>query len=195
MRAAICIAFAAFLRTGEFTYNTWNGSSHESLVSRGSIKFTCNAVTLTLPKSKTDPFAKGVQIPMPATNDPICPREALKSLISRFPTPSNAPLFACHNESNYKNGIFFTRVAFLNQLKDLLIKAGINPVGYNGHSFRKGAAQSAAAAGMPNEEIKILGRWKSDAINFIQVKKMFVDYRLRPALQSCLMPLDHSDHR
>ena len=82
IRAAIWVAFAAFLRMGEFTYNTWNGSSHECLVSWGSIKFSCNAVTLTLPKSKTDPFAKGVQIPMPATNDPIFPREALKSLIS-----------------------------------------------------------------------------------------------------------------
>jgi hypothetical protein len=59
--------------------------------------------------------------------------------------------------------MFFTRKWFLNSLRDLLIKAGINPVGYNGHSFRRGAAHSAAAAGMTDEEIKILRRWKSDA--------------------------------
>ena len=34
---------------------------------------------------------------------------------------------------------------------------------YNGHSFRRGAAHSAAAAGMSNDDIKTLGRWKSDA--------------------------------
>jgi hypothetical protein len=28
MRAAICTAFAGYLRTGEFTYNSWNATSH-----------------------------------------------------------------------------------------------------------------------------------------------------------------------
>ena len=59
--------------------------------------------------------------------------------------------------------MYFTRDWFLNSLRNLLIKANINPVGYNGHSFRRGAAHSAAAAGMSDEEIKTLGRWKSDS--------------------------------
>ena len=34
---------------------------------------------------------------------------------------------------------------------------------YTGHSFRRGAASSAAAAGYSDYEIQLLGRWRSDA--------------------------------
>ena len=34
---------------------------------------------------------------------------------------------------------------------------------YAGHSFRIGAAMTAAACGVPAEVIKTLGRWKSQA--------------------------------
>ena len=37
----------------------------------------------------------------------------------------------------------------------------MNPLGYNGHSFCKGTAHAAAA--MSSEDIKVLGRSKSDA--------------------------------
>ena len=45
MRAAICLAFAGFLRIGEFTHNTWNSSSDQNSVSRGSISFSTTTVT------------------------------------------------------------------------------------------------------------------------------------------------------
>jgi site-specific recombinase XerD len=48
-------------------------------------------------------------------------------------------------------------------LKDTLHRAGINPHRYSSHSFRAGAATSAAAAGLPEWLIKALGRWSSDA--------------------------------
>jgi hypothetical protein len=163
MRAAICVAFGGFLRTGEFTYSSWNASSHELFVSRGSIRFNKESVTLTLPRSKSDPFGKSVPISMPATNDRICPREALKLLFAHFPASRNAPLFCQNHPYGHQSGMYFTRDWFINSLRDLLIKAGINPVGYNGHSFRRGAAHSAAAAGMSDNEIKALGRWKSDS--------------------------------
>lgn len=163
MRAAICTAFAGFLRTGEFTYDKWDSASHNSKVSRGSVQFHKKSVVLTLPKSKTDPFGKGVPIPMPQTGDAICPREALKTLFTNFRAPAEAPLFCCNHELGYRNKMYFTRSWFLGQLRSLLLKAGINPEGFNGHSFRKGAAHSAAAAGMSGDEIKTLGRWKSDA--------------------------------
>ena len=73
IRAAMCIAFAGFLRTGEFTYEKWDTGSHIMMVSRRSIQFGKDSVTLTLPKSKTDVFGKGTPIPMPATGDAICP--------------------------------------------------------------------------------------------------------------------------
>ena len=100
---------------------------------------------------------------MPANGDSICPWEALKLLLVRFPAPKHAPLFCQNHQHGYLSGMYFTRDWFLDSLRGLLIKAGINPVGYNGHSFRRGAAHSAAAAGMSDEEIETLGRWKSDS--------------------------------
>ena len=101
MRAAICTAFAGFLRTGEFTYNLWNSSSHQTQVSRGALKFNKDSVTLTLLKSKTDPFGTGILIPMPATGDSTCPCGALKTLLAKYPAPANAPLFTCNNQFGY----------------------------------------------------------------------------------------------
>ena len=40
---------------------------------------------------------------------------------------------------------------------------GLDYSNYHGHSFRIGAATSAAAAGIPDHAIKMLGRWDSSA--------------------------------
>jgi hypothetical protein len=152
MRAAICIAFAGFLRTAEFTHQTWNRTSHQSSLSRSSVTFKDRSVTITLPKSKTDPFSKGVPISMPETNDSICPRKALKHLLSQFKAQADAPLFSCHSQFGYQHDMFFNRNWFLDQLRGLLIKARINPVGYNGHSFRRGAAHPSERDQLENND-------------------------------------------
>ena len=40
---------------------------------------------------------------------------------------------------------------------------------YSGHSFRRGAATSAREAGLSDDEIQFLGRWKSDSY------KLYID--------------------
>ena len=59
------------------------------------------------------------------------------------------------------NGQPLTRSAFVSNLKHLLVRLGFSPTSYSGHSFRIGAATSAAAAGIPDHLIKVLGRWSS----------------------------------
>ena len=55
-----------------------------------------------------------------------------------------------------------TRSLFISHLRVVLSRLGFNPYHYSGHSFRLGAATSAASAHIPDHLIKILGRWSSD---------------------------------
>ena len=147
------MAFAGFLRSGEFTWDTPN-----SALLRRHVVFNKDSVTLTLPSSKTDPFGRGVAIQLALSTSPLCPVSALRNLYSRFPRDQAQPLFS-------RTVGPFNRQYFVDKVRELLLRAGIATTGYSGHSLRKGAAVSAAAIGISREDIKLLGRWKSDAVD------------------------------
>ena len=72
-------------------------------------------------------------------------------------------------DAHYLPGAAFTRAHVVGSLRRLLFEAG-TPGNYSVHSFRRGAATSARAAGLPAEDIQLLGRWKSEAYKrYIQV--------------------------
>jgi len=155
IKAALCVAFAGFLRSGEFTWDTPN----TALLRRHATFNRDGSVTVTLPSSKTDPFKHGVAIELAASPaSPLCPVSALRRLYSRFPRDPSHPLFSRIIGS-------FNRQYLIDRVKELLLRAGISTTGFSGHSLRKGAAVSAAANGISREEIKLLGRWKSDAVD------------------------------
>ena len=56
-----------------------------------------------------------------------------------------------------------TRGRFVDKVREALDAAGINSKHYAGHSFRAGAATTAAQRGVPEATIKALGRWESAA--------------------------------
>lgn len=45
----------------------------------------------------------------------------------------------------------------------MLTQAGVDPSPFSGHSFRVGAATTAARVGIQDATIKMLGRWRSTA--------------------------------
>src|SRR5579859_4221235 len=157
LRAAFCTAFAAFLRMAEFTWSCWNDKSFLQHLSRGSVQFLGDKVILTLPASKSDPFRQGVAIPLCSSGDSTCPVTALRLLYRRYPLPATAPLFsqACGP---------FDRQWALRKVSQSLLFSGINPKGFSGHSFRRGAAISAVNAGIAKSDIMKMGRWKSDSV-------------------------------
>jgi hypothetical protein len=59
-------------------------------------------------------------------------------------------------------------------MHNLLLNAGISPFGYSGHSLRKGVAVTADLNGISRSNIKLLGRWKSNAVD------IYIDERRRP---------------
>jgi len=161
IRAALCTGFAAFLRSGEFTWDTWNPAvSSKRQLARKHIQFNRDgSATLTLPSSKTDPFAQGVKIHLAASpTSPLCPVTALHLLIMRYPTSPDSPLFS-------RTFGPFSKPFFIDKVREYLLRAGIPTRGFSGHSLRKGAAVSAIKKGISRDEIKHLGCWKSDAVD------------------------------
>ena len=115
-------------------------------------------VRLTLPTSKTDPFCKGVSILLAAQpNATTCPVTSLALLFAVDPQPPHTPLFA------EIDGSPLHCTSFIQSLKTDLQSCRFNASQYSGHSFRRGAASSAAAAGYSNYELQLLGCWRSDA--------------------------------
>ncbi|KAL7278212.1 hypothetical protein ACG7TL_008187 [Trametes sanguinea] len=170
-RAAITLAFAGFLRCGEFTVDKPTSYDPISHLSRGSVQFLPSAsapthLVLSLPSSKTDPFRKGVSILIAAAPDAVtCPINALCRLYQLHPQPHNAPLLPALDDIAAP----LTRPQFITQLKAHLTSLGLDSSNYSGHSFRRGAATSAAAVGYADHEIQQLGRWRSDAY------KLYID--------------------
>ena len=160
LHAAFCLAFAGFLRIGEFTYSKNDLSDPEFdrwHITRGSVTLHKDHMELSLPSSKTDPFRRGILLTIAAADDDACPVRSLRHLLERFPTDSlSAPLFFTSSRE------YFTRQFVIDTLRALLARLGIDGH-FSGHSFRRGAATWARIAGLSEEEIMLLGRWKSDS--------------------------------
>ena len=61
------------------------------------------------------------------------------------------------------SGVSVDRAYVAKAIKQLVSKAGEDPVGYNTHSLRVGRASDLAVAGESSETIQRTGRWKSEA--------------------------------
>ena len=81
--------------------------------------------------------------------------KGVKNYLAR-PRASDLTLFAHADES------FLTPLCLTSMLRSLLHKLGYNEDHYTDHSFRIGAATTAAAAGLPDWLIKTIVRWPSD---------------------------------
>ncbi len=58
----------------------------------------------------------------------------------------------------FQDGRFLTRERFVASVRRALERAGLNYKAYAGHSFRSGAATTAARCGVNDSTIKLLGR-------------------------------------
>jgi hypothetical protein len=188
IKTAFCVAFAAFLRSGDFTWDTWSTSSHLTHLAWKHVTFHPSFVTLTLPASKTDQFRVGTDIYL-ASNplSPLCPVKALRVLFDRYPASPHAPLFTRPFQQP------FTKTFFVRSMHQLLFNAGIPTFGYSGHSLWKGAAVTADRNGISRHHIKLLGRWESDAVDIYinECRQSERKHRLLHLNAQLLSPLIH----
>ena len=154
------MGFFGFMQAGEFTIpsdRSYDPSCHLS-VSDVAVDSHSKPSLLQvhLRMSKTDPFRRGVSIYLGNTSNDLCPVAAVLSYLAIRPgTPG--PLFV------FEDGRYLTRDRLVHNLRDILAQVGVNATHFSGHSFRIGAATTAAAKGVPDSTIKMLGRWESSA--------------------------------
>ena len=173
IRAAFTLAFAAFLRVGEFTYKEADkdlgGTFSKWFLTKSCIRLsrTRDYLELNLPSSKTDPFREGIKLTIAASYDNGCPVRAMRVFLANDThRPQSAPLFRIGKETQ----LAFSREYVFRTLQQQAIAAGLDQGNWNGHSFRRGAATWAAEVGIPENEIQTLGRWRSDAY------KVYIEY-------------------
>ena len=158
--AAFLVCFFGFLRSGEITIpdsSAYDPSVHLSFsdISIDTIAEP-NIIRIRLKTSKTDPFRQGVDIHIGKTNQTLCP---VTALLNYMVIRGNSPGLLFHFEDNAP----LTKSKFTARFRQLLDQAGVDSTLYAGHSFRIGAATTAAAKGVEDSLIQTLGRWKSSA--------------------------------
>ena len=158
--AAYTTCFFGFLRAGEICIpsdSEYDSGAHLSF-SDIAVDSPTNPTIMQvrIKSSKTDPFRKGVDIYLGRTHNSLCPITAMMAYLS-VRRDTAGPLF------HFKDGRPLTRDRFVNKLRDTLRNIGICQGSYSGHSFRAGAATTAAQHGIPDATIQLLGRWQSTA--------------------------------
>ena len=159
--AACCLGFFAFLRSGEMTIpsaDTFDPGWHLTPLDIAVDNLhQPSFMQVRLKGSKTDQTRRGVNLYVGRTlNKDLCPVAAMLSYLA-IRGFNQGPLF------KLQNGSPLTRQKLVDLLRTTLTAAGINPSHYSGHSFRIGAATTAAATGIGDSTIQTLGRWSSDA--------------------------------
>lgn len=163
LKAVFSTAFYGFLRCGEFTtpaQSVFDSTEHLCLGDL-LIQSTPVCAQLKLKTSKTDLFRVGVTIQLFPTDTVSCPVRALKSYLhSRRQYPQlmapDDPLFITDT------GYPLSRPVFIQYLRRVLHGLREDTSHYTGHSFRIGAATTAANANVQDHLIKTLGRWSSE---------------------------------
>lgn len=159
--AAATLAHFGMLRVAEFTVSLRRNSS---VLKQDDISFYHDAngsyMLVVIKTSKADTFNKGVQLCVGCTLLPICAHCAVHRYIIERKTRgfgAQEPLFV------FSNGTGLTRSLFVRHTRLWLSLVGVNDKLYSSHSYRVGGATTAAAAGLADWEIKLMGRWSSDA--------------------------------
>ncbi len=91
-----------------------------------------------------------------ASTEEVCPVLAVTQYLA-LRSGANGPLFI------HLNGALLTALQVSVVLKKAVSSIALNQSNFNTHSFRIGAATSAAA-GIPIEEIMTMGRWKTKCV-------------------------------
>ena len=158
--AAATMCFFGFFRLGEITLPSVSSFDPSKHLAWGDVSIDSRecpkVMKIHLKRSKTDQAGRGADKFISRADGPLCPVAAtLSYIIERGTSPG--PFF------KYSNGKPLLKWKFVSEVRNALQASGLPYQCFAGHSFRIGAATSAANAGLEDSLIHILGRWNSDA--------------------------------
>ncbi|XP_076099825.1 integrase/recombinase xerD homolog, partial [Mytilus galloprovincialis] len=164
-QASFSLAFFGFLRVGELTADHKHASTQSHAIEYNDIKINLSSIEIRLRSSKTDQCCTGTTIVIDVRPGDVCAVFALRNYLKV--RPNVAGQLFCHFD-----GTPVTRYQFSGVLKKSLNVLGLSQGKYSSHSFRIGAATSAAMNGLSDSEIQAMGRWKSDAFrSYIRIQQ------------------------
>jgi len=158
--AAATMCFFGFFRSGEITipsiaaydatvHLSWDDVAIDNPTSPKLLR-------VKLKRSKTDQLGRGAEVFIGRTDGLLCPVSAILSyMAARGSEPG--PFF------KYQTGCPLTKPKFTQEIRQVLQECGLPHMNFAGHSFRIGAATTAAGCGIEDSLIRKLGRWNSDA--------------------------------
>ena len=160
--AACLTGFFGFLRSGEFTVASGVRFDPEVHLALSDLSFDTlpypTMALLRIKQSKTDPFRRGHTVVLGRSHSDLCPVASLLSyLVIRG--MRRGPLFC------KADGSPLMRSDLVGAVQTALAQAGLATQNYTDHSFRIGAATTAAAVGLEDSVIRSLGRWRSLCYN------------------------------
>lgn len=153
-KSGFSLVFHGMFRVGQLTVGNNCVINHTVTVNYVSVSNGILEIYLAI--SKTDKFGNGTILHIcPQENQKVCPVVPLLDYI-KFRPLVEGPLF-CHFD-----GRPLSKYQFSTLLKKSLAVLGLAEANFKSHSFRIGMATTLVMEGMSDENIKFLGRWKSN---------------------------------
>lgn len=160
LQSAMSLSFFGCFRAGELCLPEGVSYSKKLHLSYSNVIINepLSQLKVFLKQSKSDIFDTGVEVKVGCSGTPVCAYCSMKSYLGQHPCPApDSPLFMDRNLHVLRKQYFVATT------KLVLASAGYDPTLYSGHSFRAGSATAGASVGFSEWELKMLGRWSSDA--------------------------------
>lgn len=155
------LAFYGLARIGELVYTGTNTARNVLQLSDINISYkgstpTCIQIAFANFKHNANHQVHNVTVATLEKDSQLCPVKALIDYLSERGA-SEGPLYITPNKTP------LVRHTFDHTVKRCLGFCRLDSSLYKGHSFRIGGATLAAERGMSDSQIRLLGRWKSEA--------------------------------
>ena len=156
LKAAFTLAFYGFFRVSELLGQKSNIQGGRPPLEHQDIKLYASHMKVWLRMSKTDQHGQGATVLIQKEVSEFCPLSVMGNYL-RERGSAQGPLLV------HKNGKPLTIYQFQGVLSKAVRFLKWDPKGFVPHSFRIGAATTAAINKMSEDEIMAKGRWKSCA--------------------------------